>query len=435
MSQEPDASSSSDAYSIIRFYENESEELFKVFSLWTVDETMSDRNRIYVFPKGQSSMEGAEDHIFPSVSTLPDLNQPYFHMATLHPNEGTLILYSLIFKTANELVMRVNDDSEECTTVPANSLITLVIESKFLHPNIFHILLTQIYNRLSGSGTSVSAMEEDLEEYWKPKLEREGEKIAFPWSPFDITMDTEIGKLQHYMFTMLKPLQICKLLVWMLIGDHVFMTAMSTTNLCMGCFGALALIYPIPWSMTFISTIPERSIGSVQAPGSLLAGIPWVFLSKPELRDEMYTLVNLDFGSVDEADRIEDPKYDAVLKLTKELLEAEVKTKNQTGVFPAYRVRMTLWRFMMAMVLITYDYENEDWKKLTHRDVTDRIQEYRKMKRRNNPDDSSWKQKMRESQLIDYFAQIYKQAKIPPDWNDVFSGMDIFQNALRRALK
>lgn len=444
MSEDGDGNSA-DKHSIMRFYEDGQEELFKVLSLWISDETMSSssREKVFVFPEGRSPMKDAEAHIFPSLSTLPELKEPYFHMATLLQSDGcTSVLYSFIYQTKDEITLRLTDDLGG-RQIPSNTVITLVIESRFLHPTVFFTVLTHAFNSFLHVGGN-DDIESNLMMYWKPILEHEEGKILFTWSPFDISMDTEIGKLQHYMFTLLKPDTICRLIERLLLGPHIFITALSTTKLCMGCFGALALIYPVQWPLNFISTVAEEWLDMALSPVPLLIGIPFVFMSKPQLESaDAFTLVNLDFGSLENVSRqgpIEemDLRAAAVRDLTARLLSDELKGLRQAEGFPAYRIRMIIWKYIMALLLIAFDFDGHpDWTQLTHDDVIGVIERWKDRRDRDGKEFSEWQTNMQESQVIDYFATNYQEIKLklPEDWHTIFRGMSDFQNEMKKRTK
>jgi hypothetical protein len=154
---------------------------------------MRDRRAILNYPEGRAPIAGSFPHIFPSIESLPNLADPFFHMATVTPDEGIRCIYSLIFENS-EPVSTPEDD------LPVKSLVILALESLFLHPFVFHQVLYHFYNSFT-SGRLFAMDHAEIEEYARPECEsRPGCCVGLVQFPGDITPEAEVGRLQHFAF-------------------------------------------------------------------------------------------------------------------------------------------------------------------------------------------------------------------------------------------
>jgi hypothetical protein len=232
-------------HSIFRFYDGASK-LFDNLSLWVVPYKvgmeMTDRQQILNFPKDGQPLASSFAHIFPSIASLPDLSEQFFHIATVTPDDGVRIIYSLIFDTPQPVHFTKADAN---VILPERSLIILALESQLFHPCVFRELLTHFYNFFT-SGHLFAMEESEFDEYWMP--ERSSHKsgdITLTQFPYDVSPDAEIGRLLHFAFASFPVKQIVSLVLHMLGGYPVLVTSVCTGRLSLGCFALVALLLPI----------------------------------------------------------------------------------------------------------------------------------------------------------------------------------------------
>ena len=339
----------SEKTSYLRFFQENEENFFENFSIWAADNEITNKTLIFNYPKENRPLTGTSDHIVPSPESLPNLLKPYFHMATLGPVEGFRVIYSIIIRTRKGSKPIKN----KYFTIEEDSLIILVIESKFLHPLTFNEILKGLYNRLS----NIEQLLSDINNYMKITLEKSLTATNTNLLPFDISPAAEIGRFHQFLFSLFNPEQVLKILLQLLTGTTIFVTSIDTSLLCIGCFALLSLLYPLKWPNTFIPTLPKCCKDIVGSPSPFIIGIPLeLFLHDTVNNTEVNTLLNLDFRSFKTDDPVIDkatnPTIYFLINKISDMISEELKFYKESGAFPAYRIQVHLWKFIYCILFI-----------------------------------------------------------------------------------
>lgn len=341
--------------SFLRFYKGK-DNFFENFSVWKVDQTMKNRKVILNFPPDNHPLAGTADHIFPSADSLPSLSEPFYHMATLSPEDGIRVIYSLIFETKHAILFQRQDQS---FSIDKKSMIILAIESKYLHPNCFKTILQHLYNHLPQESV---VLDEELEIYLQPDIIKSPFSTELTCLPYDISIAAEIGRFHQFIFSSFRINQVIMLLNHLLAGSSILVTSVSTTQLSVGCFGLLSLLYPIQWPNVFITALPAHLIDCVASPVPFIIGIPFNLLNRPELREvEMDLLVNMDFVHFETSNSpLISSKVEQLSKKVQKLLHKEIEIFKNTGLFPAYRIKIVILKYIVGMILIAANMTDSD---------------------------------------------------------------------------
>ncbi|OHT14548.1 hypothetical protein TRFO_15101 [Tritrichomonas foetus] len=335
--------------SYLRFYEGDEDNFFENFSVWSIDHEGSQKSLLLNYPQNNNPLTGTSEHIVPSRDALPNLSQPYFHMATLSPEDGIRVIYSIILETKNRITFQL---TKESCSIDEKNLIILVIESKFLHPYVFRAILMNLYNHLSATNLNI---EDELELYLHPAIDQSILENKLYIAPFDICPAAEIGRFHQFIFSLLKPSQILNILLHLLTGTSIFVTSIDTTQLCVGCFSLLSLLYPIKWPNLFISTLPKNYVETANSPFPFIIGVPFKLLMHKEMKGiSIDNLVNLDFGTL-----ITSPnpkigqKMIVLIQKVSDMISEELTFYKNCCAFPAYRIQLLLWEFIHGVLLIS----------------------------------------------------------------------------------
>lgn len=334
----------------LRFYQgNDGEIFFENFSVWLVEKDGSHKTLQLNYPEDRQPLAGTADQIVPSPDALPNLEEhhPFFHFASLCPEDGIRVVYSLIFLTKEKYEIRIPSKS---VTIKEGALTILVVESKFLHPVHFKAILTHIYNDIHHG-----AIQEVFDLYYRPSIIRNNFTLLFEALPFDISTTAEIGRFHHLLFSVFQPNQVLMILMHLMISLSVIVTTMDTTKLCAGCFSLLSLLYPTIWPSVFISTLPSNLLETVNSPFPFIIGIPFRFFLRDDMKNvEVDTFINLDCGNIISSAKLDiDPKINALISKVSDLLNNELEIFRRYKGFPAYRIQLILWQFMLALMLIS----------------------------------------------------------------------------------
>lgn len=341
----------------LRFYQgNDDEIFFENFSVWLVEKDGSQKTLQLNYPEDRQPLSGTADHIAPSPDALPNLEQhhPFFHFASLCPEDGIRVVYSLIFLTKEKYEIRIPSKS---ITIKEGALTIFVVESKFLHPVHFKAILTHIYNDIHHGD-----IQEIFNLYHRPVIIRNNFTLLFEALPFDISTTAEIGRFHHFLFSIFQPNQVLIILIHLILSQSVIITTTDTTKLCTGCFSFLSLLYPIIWPSVFISTLPSNLLETVNSPFPFIIGIPLRFFLRDDMKNvEVDTFINLDCGNIISSVKLDiDSKINALITKTSDLLNNELEICRKYKGFPSYRIQLILWQFMLALMLISANMTDTD---------------------------------------------------------------------------
>jgi hypothetical protein len=429
-----------DRDAIFRFYDGPSK-LFDNLSLWTVPYRlgmeMTDRQQILNFPPGRPPLAGSFAHIFPSIASLPDLIEQFFHMAIVTPpEEGVRTIYSLIFEMLQSVP--VMKDGVELT-LPEKSLVILALESRYVHPFVFYQLLIHFFNSFT-SGRLFSMDQSEIELYADGQREvHKTGAVTLEQFPHDISPDAEIGRLHHFAFTAFRVKQILSIIFHLVVGDQVIATSISTERLSIGCFALISLLYPVQWSIPFIPVLPEELRDHLGSPFPFLIGVPfrWIEDNVTEGMDPCL-VVNLDIGAViaPEPEPVYGARYNILAQKMSARLAGELAIYTSSGVFPAYRIRIVLWQFIAGIMAITAGMAVPG--KLNVMDVCRGILELRETTKGDIPR-NSYQRLVLESTLIVHFAEQVtsgvEQLKVGDKFANVFDGMQDVLAAISKGKK
>lgn len=346
-----DASIEKDSF--LRFFVG-TEPFFENFSVWKVESDIVNREIVFRYPLGATSLAENAQHVFPSAENLPDIEDQIFHMATIMPTDGIRIIYSLIFKTKGQF----NLTNENEITIPKQTLLIMSIQSKYLHPSTFRNILLHILNHLPYP----KILNDELFSYIHPQINRSIESTEIVGVPFDISSSAEIGRFHHFIFSSFKVNQVLHILLYLLSSFTFHVMSVSTSQLSIGCFSLLSLMYPIQWPDIFITALPEHSLEYVSPPYPYIIGLPVNLLSNHKLRDFTADVnINFDFADVVFNKSIQiDSRYAELIKSVESLIEEELKAYRTTNIFPAYKIQLYLWQYMTGIALITADLGQTD---------------------------------------------------------------------------
>ena len=324
--------------------------LLENFSVWSVNRKGNDKTLLLNYPTNIEPMKGTSDHITPSTEDLPDLSEPFFHIATLNPDDGIRILYSIIFETKYEVKFRGTDRNVD---ILENKLVVLAIQSKYFHPNVFQSILFHLFNKLPS--LEVVKLEDELDVYLHPDYEETLMSTNFTFLPSDLSPKAEIGRFHQFIFSILRPNQILHLLLHLLFGTKIFVTSCFTTQLCFGCFSCLAILYPLNWPNIFITALPIHMIGTAGAPVPFIIGLPFNLFYQPEMMDiEIDSLINLDFANfVMPNEPIIDQDIQTLIKIIENMLIDVLDEFKSTEIFPAHSIQLILWQFIHGVLIIS----------------------------------------------------------------------------------
>ncbi|OHT05779.1 hypothetical protein TRFO_26370 [Tritrichomonas foetus] len=346
-----------DKNSFLRFYNGEGT-FFESLSVWVIDSNMINRHLLWSFPRNTQSLNGSSsDHIFPSVNSLPDLSEPIFHMATVSPEDGIRIIYSIMFEAQSNIQFGGADGTYK---IPERSLVILAIESKYFHPSSYKSILTHLYNRLPYKAVMLDT---EIDYYINPKTNRTKNSFEFIGLPFDLSQEAEIGRFHHFIFSTLPVKQILSLIFYLLCGSSTLVTSSTTTQLCFGCFSMLSLLYPIQWPNMLVTALPEYLLDYASAPVPFIIGIPFNLLSKPQLAHfESELIVNLDFANVSSPNTIDiKGKYKLLLRKVAQKINKALDIYRENGIFQAAEIQIYIWEYIIGIALIATDNIGSDY--------------------------------------------------------------------------
>lgn len=405
--------------SFLRFFEGNTD-FFENFTIWLVDSDIINRKMIYHFPPDSSALSETANHIFPSAKNLPDLDDQIFHMATITPEDGIRIVYSIIFKTSGQI--RFGKDRD--LIIPKGTILIIAIESKYLHPSTFRSILMHTLNHLPYSGMLI----DELESYIKPSISIFPDKIEFVGLPFDISSSAELGRFHHFIFSSFKINQVLNILLFLLSGFSFLVTSVSTTQLSIGCFSLLSLLFPIQWPVIFITVLPEHLIEYVNSPVPFIIGMPINLMGKAEeIGCKPDVFLNLDFTHVSCQKNVKiNSKYLALIKTVESLIESELESYRTNLIFPAYKIQIYLWKFITGAVMITAeltqaDLDRDDLKDFIAQKILDLSESIPSRIPKN-----SLQRMLLESPVINHFCNnlIYNlKQRTPPDFFNVTKDM------------
>jgi hypothetical protein len=406
--------------SVFRFYDGSSA-LFDNLSLWIVPfragMEMKDRRSILNYPKGRPPIAGSFPHIFQSIESLPNLSDPFFHMATVTPAEGIRCVYSLIFENA-EPIHTPEDD------LPAKSLVILALESLYLHPLVFHQVLYHFYNSFT-SGRLFTMDHTEIEEYARSQCESgPGSYVGLVQFPGDITPETEIGRLQHFAFACFRVKQIVSLVFRLLVGDQIVVTSIRTDRLSIGCFAVISLLLPIQWSQVFIPLLPDAMRDYLGSPFPFMIGIPFRWIEDDATAGMDCCVVNLDLGFVSaERELFYHSKYVVLAQKIGQRLQEELNIYKHSEIFPGYRIRLILWQLITGIMAITAGMTAPG--KMTIASVAENLLALGKRTDDCTIPKKSYQKAVLESMLVTYFAEqvVSGQEKFEGAENEGFIGI------------
>ncbi|KAK8884355.1 hypothetical protein M9Y10_043465 [Tritrichomonas musculus] len=341
----------------LRFYQGyDDEDFFENFSIWLVEKDGSHKTLQLNYPEDRQPLAGTADQIAPSPDALPNLEEhhPFFHFSSLCPEDGIRVVYSLIFLTKEKYEIHIPSKS---VTIQEGALTILVVESKFLHPVHFKAILTHIYNDIHHG-----EIQEVFNLYSHPPTIHNNFTLLFEALPFDISTTAEIGRFHHFLFSIFQPNQVLIILIHLILSLSVIVTSIDTTKLCAGCFSLLSLLYPIIWPCVFISTLPSNLIETVNSPFPFIIGVPFKFFLRNDMKNvEVDTFVNLDCGNfISSANLDFDAKINTLISKVSDLLNNELEICKKYRGFPAFRIQLILWQFLLALMLISANMTDAD---------------------------------------------------------------------------
>lgn len=402
--------------SFLRFYKGGTN-FFENFTIWIVDSDINNRKKIFHFPPESTTLCGTVNCIFPSAKNLPDLDDQIFHMASITPDDGIRIVYSLIFKTSGQILFGKDKD----TVIPKGTILIIAIESKYLHPSTFKSILMHTLNHLPYADILI----DELESYLKPTISVYPDKIEFIGLPFDISSSAELGRFHHFIFSSFKINQVLNILLLLLCDASFLVTSVSTTQLSIGCFSLLSLLYPIQWPNFVISVLPEHLIEISSSPVPYIIGVPINLIGQTyEHGCEAEVFLNLDFAHVLCKKNLKiSSKYSVLIKTIESLIEDELETYKTNSIFSAYKIQIYLWKFITGVVMIAAgitqeDLDNENLKDLIAHKIIDPT--------KSSLPENSLQTRLLESSVITHFCNnIIHNAKqnIPPEFFDVAKDM------------
>lgn len=351
-----DASIEKDSF--LRFFVG-TEPFFENFSVWKVESDIANREIVFRYPLGATSLAENAQYVFPSAENLTDIEDQIFHIATINSTGELRIIYSLIFKTKGQF--NLTNQSE--ITIPKQTLLIMSIQSKYLHPSAFRNILVHILNHLPYP----NLLNNELFSYIHPQINRSIESTEIVGVPFNISSSAEIGRFHHFIFSSFKVNQVLHILLYLLSSFNFHVMSVSTSQLSIGCFSLLSLMYPIQWPNIFITALPEHSLEYVSPPYPYIIGLPVNLLSNHKLTELTADVnINFDFADVvfnqiNQQVSIQiDSKYAELIKCVESLIEEELKAYRTTNIFPAYKIQLYLWQYMTGIALITADLGQTD---------------------------------------------------------------------------
>ncbi|KAH0788240.1 DENN domain-containing protein [Histomonas meleagridis] len=270
-------------------------------------------------------------------------------MATLNPESGIVILYSIIFETKNDIQFQGTD---QMVQIKENNLIILAIQSKYFHPYVFQSILFHLFNKLPS--LRVVNLSEELDLYLHPDYECTPTSSTVSFVPYDLSPAAEIGRFHQFIFKILRPIQILHLIIHLLCGTRIFVTSSFTTQLCFGCFSLLSIIYPLNWPSVFITALPLHLIATTGAPVPFIIGLPFNLFLRDEMEDvTIDAILNLDFANLALPDEpVFDPDLLMLLRQVDSNLTEELNMFKSTEIFPARRIQLILWQFIYAIMIL-----------------------------------------------------------------------------------
>lgn len=402
--------------SFLRFYRGGTN-FFENFTIWLVDSDITNRKKIFHFPPESSTLCGTVNCIFPSAKNLPDLDDQIFHMASITPNDGIRIVYSLIFKTSGQILFGKDRD----IVIPKGTILIIAIESKYLHPSTFKSILMHTLNHLPYAEILI----DELESYIKPTISVHPDKIEFVGLPFDISPSAELGRFHHFIFSSFKINQVLNILLFLLCDASILVTSVSTTQLSIGCFTLLSLLYPIQWPNFVISVLPEHLLEIGSSPVPYIIGVPINLIGQTQEHGcDPEVFLNLDFAHVSCQKNLKiGSKYAALIKTIESLIENEIETYRTNMIFPAYKIQIYLWKFITGVVMIAAGITQED---LDNENLKDLIANKIINSTKSTMPENSLHTRLLESSVITHFCNnIIHKAKqnIPPEFFDVAKDM------------
>ena len=266
---------------------------------------------------------------------------------------------------------------------------------------------------------------DELESYIKPTISVHPDKIEFVGLPFDISSSAELGRFHHFIFSSFKINQVLNILLYLLCGFSILVTSVSTTQLSIGCFSLLSLLYPIQWPNIFITVLPEHLIEIGSSPVPYIIGIPINLVGKfkdagciPDI------FLNLDFTHVSCNKNLKiSSKYAVLIKTIESLIESELEAYRTNSIFPAYKIQIYLWKFITGVVMITAgitqtDLEEGNLKEYIARKIIEASS--------SNMPENSFQKMLLDSPVINHFCNniIYNtKHTTPPDFFNVAKDM------------
>ena len=418
---ERNSSDYSEKDSFLRFYRG-NDNFFENLIVWKAGKKITNREILFCYPNNCNPLSASKtaDHIFPSPYTISDLDkEPLFHLATLTPPDGIRFVYAYILKTTNDIKLAIDKE----IVIPKKSLLILSIESKYFHPSSFRSIFFHLYNKLSYQSFS-----EEIEVYMHPRVFEKPNFVELRGLPYDISIDAEIGRFHHFIFSILRVNQVLQILIHLLCSSSITVTSISTRQLSFGCFALLSLMFPIQWPMTFITALPENLIDYAYNPTPLIIGIPTYLFPKIDIsQTNCCVILNLDFGHIDILKSFSyDTKYQSLIKAVEKLLEKELDNYKTTRIFPAFRIQIILWEFITGFALISADLMDVDFNQEHLDDIIATQLLKLNANTKSNENDDSVKTAFLESSVINHFCDIVKhgdKSKIPIDFFKIVQKM------------
>jgi hypothetical protein len=408
--------------------------LFDNCSVWVAAPRAEAAPRlVFSYPADTRPSTGTTEHIFPALASLASRTRPFFQLAAVRPEKGFRTIYSLTFHVRAAFACRAWAEGGDAElAVPARSLVVVSIESKFVHPQVFHCLLHQVYNdltasRVAGGGFSLSyALEAEVE-----KLAN-GECRLGPQFPFDISPGAEVARFHHFLFASFPVPKILTILTSLLASQHALVTSVKTTRIGLGCFALLSLLFPLKWPGVFVPLLPESMTDVLQAPFPFVIGIPFLWFAEPGRVMDVTMVVNLDVATViKSSDQLftVSPAYSVLINEIARRMDAEAAFYRKKKVFPAARIQRLLWKFIVGMLAITAGFTQPD-PELTLETLAAAL-----LRARDAPagDAGSLQAALVESQVVCDFTDGLSKLVHRPAFSAVFSEMGDIMLAVQSA--
>jgi len=208
------------------------------------------------------------------------------------------------------------------------------------------------------------------------------------------------------------------MIIHLICGSSILITSIYTDQLCFGCFALLSLIYPLNWANSLITSLPKRMLEMTESPVPHIMGIPFkTFLTKKHYSEIVFYLDFGIFSSEEESDSyicLNDHKIQVLIQKIEANLKNELSFYSTTGVFPAYRIQLILWRYIHAIFIIASEITN----------ITDpdsfKLEFAEKFSSFNNPTDLQ--KTLKDSSVVSMFIDHILDSSdnyIPKDYYDV----------------